>query len=125
MVERDRQVVQILDERTRFVQNNFITFTPGKSLNTLQINGPILFQRRAITAVLFENGCNFRWTLIDFALQVIEQVSDSQIRFPNQTEIQARIRSHGFTRNRCDMSAKSDGYGTPLFSKKNPVHIIL
>ena len=109
-MKRDRQIVQIADERARRVHMDLIPPAPGNAGDASHIQRAVFLQGRPGSRnLLLENLLHFGDRWVDLPFQVIEQVADGQVRFAEEHKVQRWEGTQRLARDRSNMRAKGEG----------------
>ncbi len=119
LVQGNRQVVQAGNEGTGQVDDDLAVSAPGQSFDPPQVWTAVFVKGWAIAGIVaLENAQDRFRTLLEPALQVIEQVAQGQVGLANQGEVQRRERAQGLARDGGDVGAECHGDSAARFRQE-------
>ncbi len=124
-VHGDGHVVEVGNERTRRVQDDFAALAPGNALDAVHVDRAVCIQRRLVGGVgLFEHLLDVRRALVEFAFEVVEQIADGEVRFADQGKIEAGVGAHRLDRDGGDVRAEGNGLCAAGVRQETTIHVV-
>jgi hypothetical protein len=125
LVHRDRHVVHVSYERPRKVQHDLFPVAPRQPLDPVHVHRPVFLDRRLVLGVvLLEQRLDLFRALLELVLQVVQKVTDGQVRLAHQHVVQRRVRSQRLLRDGRHVRPKRYRLRPARLRQEAAVHVV-
>ena len=129
VVQRDRQVVQVGDERPVGIDDDLLAPAPDEPAHVAEVGLPVRERRqlaRPVRRVVLAEERVDEGRPVELApLEVVDQIAHRQVRLAAQAEVEGGERPQRLHRHRRDVRAEGHGRRADRLRQERPVHVLL